>query len=160
MKKFLFVSAFIFALALGQSAFAANWQPVEGVKDTVWNNENLQYIADDNGVRADGDLIIIQIKRPMPENIVKQISDIQSDANLKKELLRVTYEVRNYCYSLEKGAVSYVGAFLVAKDDAIILEQQFVTEWIPVPTSGQKGALAVTVVYDYLKAAAAAGKIK
>lgn len=160
MKKLLFIFTFIFALSFGQAAFAANWQPVEGVKDTVWNNENLQYISDDNGVRADGDLVIIQIKRPMPGNIVKQISDAQSDANLKKEIMKVTSEVRSYCYSLEKGEVSYVGAFLVAKDDEIIVEQQFVTEFIPVPTSNQKEALAVTVVYNYLKAEAAAGRIK
>lgn len=160
MKKWLSIFTFFFALSLGQAAFAANWQSIEGVKDTVWNNENLQYVADDNGVRAEGDLVIIQIKRPIPANVVKQIADSQTDETLKKDILRVTSEVRNYCYSMTKAEVSYVGAFLVAQNDEIIGEQQIVSEWIPVPTKEQKGALAVATVYEYLKAEVAAGRVK
>lgn len=160
MKKITFILTFIFALSFGQAVFAANWQPVEGVKNTVWNNENLQYITDDNGVRAEGDLVIIQIKRPIAANVVKQIADSQTDETLKKDILRVTSEVRNYCYSMEKKEVSYVGAFLVTESDEIVGEQQIVSEWVPIPTKDQKGALAVATVYDYLKAEAAAGRIK
>ena len=155
MKKYLLAFTLLFALTFSQMASAADWRPVEGVKDTFWNAEGLKYITDDKGVKIEGDLVVVSVKRPMSKEVVQKLADSQTDAKIKTEVLSATHEVRNFCYSLTQERVSYVGAFLVTKDESIVGEQRVMSDFTSIPPN-----TAVAKIFGYLKAEAAAGKIK
>ena len=155
MKKYLFALTLFFALAVSQAAFASDWRPVDGSKDVFWNAEGLKYITDNKGNKIDGDLVVVSVRRPMSKEVVQKLADSQTDAKIKAEVLQTTHEVRNFCYSLSQNKVSYVGAFLVTKDEVIVGQQEVMSDFTSIPSN-----TAVEKIYNYLKAEAAAGRIK
>lgn len=158
MKKWVSTLILLFVFSLSQGAFAADWRPVEGVKDTFWNAEGLKLISDDKGI-VEGDLVVVSLKRPVNPDFVKKISEAETNPVTKADMLKATHEVRNYCFSLKYAAVSYAGGFLISADGKPVAEQANMTEFVKIPEKGQ-GADAIVQVYQYLLSEQKAGRIK
>ena len=85
MKKWVSTLILLFVFSLSQSAFAADWRPVEGVKDTFWNAEGLKLISDDKGV-VEGDLVVVSLKRPVnPEFVKKKVKKIEKKIEIMQK---------------------------------------------------------------------------
>ena len=87
MKKWVSTLILLFVFSLSQGAFAADWRPVEGVKDTFWNAEGLKLISDDKGI-VEGDLVVVSLKRPVNPDFVKKIAEKESEKLLKLESVK------------------------------------------------------------------------
>ena len=71
MKKWVSTLILLFVFSLSQGAFAADWRPMDGIKDTFWNAEGLTLMKTETGEVVDGDLVVISIKRPVPPELLK-----------------------------------------------------------------------------------------
>lgn len=157
MKKILFGLTLLFSLIVGSAAFAAaDWQPVDGQKDIYWDNANLQYLVDEKGEKVEGNLVYTRIKAPAHKELVQKLADMQTDENIKQDILTITHTVDNYIYSLDKKEVCFAGRFFINAKDEIILQDNRVSDFIPVPSDKP----VVSKVYENLKAQEKAGKIQ
>ena len=108
------------------------------------------------GEKVEGNLVYTRIKAPAHKELVQKLADMQTDENIKQDILTITHTVDNYIYSLDKKEVCFAGRFFINAKDEIILQDNRVSDFIPVPSDKP----VVSKVYENLKAQEKAGKIQ
>ena len=159
MKKWVSTLILLFVFSLSQGAFAADWRPMDGIKDTFWNAEGLTLMKTETGEVVDGDLVVISIKRPVPPELLKKVTDSVDDAQKKAEVSLAKEQVLLYAFSLKFASFSPLGTSFLTAEGASVFDLPVQPKFYPIPQPDQGGEV-VRKLFDLLLSEQKAGRIK